>query len=66
MTATRTDVADILAKSDLPAELTAFVTRVEGVRVVNGMLLAGGDGVVTGAVVLAGLQRPRLAGVGHP
>jgi predicted phage baseplate assembly protein len=43
------------------AELTAVVTRVNGVRVVNGLLLGGG--AAPDPVALAGLQLPLLAGV---
>ena len=44
-------------------ELDTYAGRVEGVAVVNGLLLAGEDGVLVDRVDLAGLELPRLVGV---
>jgi predicted phage baseplate assembly protein len=45
------------------AELSAYVTRVDGVHLVNGMLLAAGSASARDRVDLTGLQLPRIAGI---
>ena len=45
------------------AELTAFATRVPGVRVVRDVLLASGADSDTGQVEMEDLQLPRVAGI---
>ncbi|MGV9386414.1 baseplate J/gp47 family protein [Nonomuraea sp. NPDC003707] len=45
------------------AELAAFATRVDGVRLVRSLLLAAGGDAATGSVELTGLQLPRVVGI---
>jgi hypothetical protein len=44
-------------------ELDTYAGRVEGVAVINGLLLAGDDGVAVDRIELAGLELPRLVGI---
>ena len=44
-------------------ELAAYVTRVDGVHLVNGLLLGAGTDAAVDQVDMAGLQLPRLAAV---
>ena len=52
-----------LATAVSATELAAYATRVDGVRVVNGMLLAARSNAPTAAVPMTGLQLPRVAGI---
>jgi hypothetical protein len=45
------------------AELVSVVSRVPGVLLVNGILLAGDNGAGVAQVPMAGLELPRLAGI---
>jgi hypothetical protein len=45
------------------AELAAYVTRVDGVHLVNGLLLGTGADAAVDRVEMTGLQLPRLAAV---
>ncbi|MEV5409794.1 baseplate J/gp47 family protein [Thermopolyspora sp. NPDC052614] len=45
------------------AELTAFATRVDGVRLVRSLLLAAGGDAATDSVEMTGLRLPRVAGI---
>jgi predicted phage baseplate assembly protein len=52
-----------LATAVSAAELAAYATRVSGVRVVNGLLIAAGSDAPTASVPMTGLQLPRVAGL---
>jgi hypothetical protein len=52
-----------LRRSVLQLELMAEISRVEGVALVNKLLLAAGDGAEVTAVPLKGLELPRIDGL---
>ena len=52
-----------LRRSVLQLELMAEISRVDGVALVNKLLLAAGDGAEVTAVTLKGLQLPRIDGL---
>jgi hypothetical protein len=52
-----------LRKTVLRLELEAEVARVEGVALVNELLLATGDGPEVDSVAMTGIQLPRLDGI---
>lgn len=52
-----------LRKSVLRLELMAEVSRVDGVALVNELLLASDDGAETDSVSMTGIQLPRLDGI---
>jgi predicted phage baseplate assembly protein len=52
-----------LRKTVLRLELEAEVARVDGVALVNGSLLASGDGAAVDSVAISGVQLPRLDGI---
>jgi hypothetical protein len=52
-----------LLKPVQQAELVSVVSRVSGVLLVNGILLAGDDGAGVAQIAMTGLQLPRLAGL---
>jgi hypothetical protein len=52
-----------LRKSVVALELQAVVNRVEGVLLVNNLLLASGTGTARSSVAMRGLELPRVAGI---
>jgi hypothetical protein len=52
-----------LRKTVLRLELEAEVARVDGVALVNKLLLASGDGAEVDSVAMTGIQLPRLDGI---
>ena len=52
-----------LATAVSATELAAYATRVDGVRVVNGVLLAARSAAPAASVPMTGLQLPRVAGI---